>query len=544
MAPLPPLTPSPPGPPGTRTPVRTRTALSDEIIARPEAAEIILAKLRAMVAAGTQEADAILGTIAVAAHALTGASGAAIAMPRDGAVVCVGRSGDIAPNLGARLDVDSGISGECLRTGMNLRCDDAARDFKVDPEVCRQLGLQSIAVVPLRGQVGRVGVLEVFSTQSYAFTEEHVNLLGRLAGLAEAAWARGTAAGLLSAEPVFAESALAESPLAESPEEEIAEEPLAAASHTPDLVSEAPAVSAKNPVTAGPITAEPIDEELRLSRASIALERVGDAIASGLRREQENERKWHLGVVAGLSVLLLLLVSAIGWKTWHKAVARPTADRTAVSRPVNAAYREKQEAGPGKVSKSGASRPLASSVTRLSGNKDTHALKSSAGVKVAGKATRRQPASPQVSNQDNADADGAPVPPEPATDSAPSAADVSQIAASSPDPNALGNVLSAAPALPKLGVPVSEGIAGGTLVHKVQPVYPLEARRLHLEGTVVLDATITQEGQIENLKLVSGDPVLAKAATEAVGKWRYTPYLLNGRPIVKQTRINIKFIAP
>jgi TonB family protein len=514
--------------------VRTRTTLSDEIIARPEAAEIILAKLRAMVAAGTQETDAILGTIAVAAHALTGASGAAIAMPRDGAVVCVGRSGDIAPNLGARLDVDSGISGECLRTGMNLRCDDAARDFKVDPEVCRQLGLQSIAVVPLRGQVGRVGVLEVFSTQSYAFTEEHVNLLGRLAGLAEAAWARGTAAGLLSAEPVSAESALAE-----SPDEEIAEKPVAAASHTPDPVSEAPAVSAKDPITAGPVTAEPIDEELRLSRASIALERVGDAIASGLRREQENERKWHLGVVAGLSVLVLLLVSVIGWKTWHKAGAQPATDRTDVSQPVNAADTAKQEAGPGKVSKAGVNRPLASST-----NKETHASKSSAAVKIPDKVTRRQPTSPQVSGQDNADAGPAPVSQEPATDSAPSAADVSQIAASSAGPSALGNVLAASPALPKLGVPVSEGVAGGTLVHKVQPVYPLEARRLHLEGTVFLDATITEEGQIENLKLVSGDPVLAKAATEAVTKWRYTPYLLNGRPIVKQTRINIKFIAP
>jgi protein TonB len=533
MAPLPPLTPSPPGPPGTRTPVRTRTTLSDEIIARPEAAEIILAKLRAMVASGTQEADAILGTIAVAAHALTGASGAAIAMPRDGEVVCVGRSGDIAPNLGARLDVDCGISGECLRTGMNLRCDDAARDFKVDPEVCRQLGLQSIAVVPLRGQAGRVGVLEVFSTQSYAFTEEHVNLLGRLAGLAETAWARGTAAEPLPAEPAFAESALAG-----SPEEEIAEEPVAAASHTPDPVSEAPAVSAKGPITARPITAGPIDEELRLSRASIALERVGDAIASGLRREQENERKWHLGVVAGLSVLVLLLVSVIGWKTWHKAGAQPAADRTDVSQPVNAADTAKQQAGPGKVSKPALNRPLASST-----NKETHASKSSASVKIPDKVTRRQPASPQVSDQDNADAGAASVSPE-STDSAPNAADVSQIAASSAGPSALGNVLSASPALPKLGVPVSEGVAGGTLVHKVQPVYPVEARRLHLEGTVILDATITQEGQIENLKLVSGDPVLAKAATEAVSKWRYTPYLLNGRPIVKQTRINIKFIAP
>ena len=89
------------------------------------------------------------------------------------------------------MNVDSGISGECLRTGVILRCDDASRDFHVDAEVCRQMGLQSIAVVPLRGQHGRVGVLEAFSTESYAFTEDKMEILGRLAGLAEAAWARG-----------------------------------------------------------------------------------------------------------------------------------------------------------------------------------------------------------------------------------------------------------------------------------------------------------------------------------------------------------------
>ena len=87
--------------------------------------------------------------------------------------------------------MDSGISGECLRTGVSLRCDDASRDLHVDAEVCRQMGLQSIAVVPLRGQIGRVGVLEAFSTEAYAFTEDKMALLERLAGLAEAAWARG-----------------------------------------------------------------------------------------------------------------------------------------------------------------------------------------------------------------------------------------------------------------------------------------------------------------------------------------------------------------
>src|SRR6266478_1570950 len=110
---------------------------------------------------------------------------------------------------------------------MILRCDDAARDFKVDPEVCSQLGLQSIAVVPLRGRSGRVGVLEVFSTQSYAFSEEHTVLLGRLAGLAEAAWARGTTAEPSNPEGWLPQGAVTEDAVAEGlfMEELIAEHP-------------------------------------------------------------------------------------------------------------------------------------------------------------------------------------------------------------------------------------------------------------------------------------------------------------------------------
>src|SRR5882724_920196 len=168
MAPVPPLNPPPPGPPGARVPLRTRSPAAGEMDQQLEAAEIVVAKLRGMIASGKQETETVLGTVAVAAHALTGATGAAIAMPRDGVVLCVGRSGETAPELGVALNVDSGISGECLRTGRSLRCDDATRDYQVDPEVCRQLGLQSIAVVPLRGQFGRVGVLEAFSTHSYA----------------------------------------------------------------------------------------------------------------------------------------------------------------------------------------------------------------------------------------------------------------------------------------------------------------------------------------------------------------------------------------
>ena len=267
MAPLPPLTPPPPVTPGSRVRVRTRSTISDEIVAGSGSAEIIIAKLRAMIARGEQEADAILGTIAVAAHALTGANGAAIAMPKGGEVVCVGRSGELAPELGDLLDVDSGISGECLRTGTIMRCDDASRDFHVDAEVCRQMGLQSIAVVPLRGQYGRVGVLETFSSQSYAFSEEHMDLLGRLAGLAEAAWAQAAETRESASLPVDEVSL----------NEFIAEESVAEADFHPQPFQADPV-----PVAA-PVQNEPLTKRLGLAGATAAFTRVGAAITTGLQ---------------------------------------------------------------------------------------------------------------------------------------------------------------------------------------------------------------------------------------------------------------------
>ena len=81
-------------------------------------------------------------------------------------------------------------------------------------------------------------------------------------------------------------------------------------------------------------------------------------------------------------------------------------------------------------------------------------------------------------------------------------------------------------------------------MHKVQPVYPPEAKRMRVQGSVVIDATVTAQGQVDELKLVSGDPMLAAAAMDAVRRWKYTPYSLNGQPIPKQTRITISFIAP
>jgi len=100
----------------------------------------------------------------------------------------------------------------------------------------------------------------------------------------------------------------------------------------------------------------------------------------------------------------------------------------------------------------------------------------------------------------------------------------------------MGSILNsgAAVAVPKIATPtrvrVSSGVVQGLLLSQVKPVYPPLARQARIQGTVLLQAQISKDGRIENLQLISGHPMLAPAAIEAVKQWRYKPYLLNGEP--------------
>ena len=89
---------------------------------------------------------------------------------------------------------------------------------------------------------------------------------------------------------------------------------------------------------------------------------------------------------------------------------------------------------------------------------------------------------------------------------------------------------------------ITAGISQGLLVTQVPPVYPPLAREARIQGTVGLQAIIGTDGAVESLELVSGHPMLAPAAIEAVKQWKYRPYLLNGVPIEVRTTINVNFI--
>jgi N-acetylmuramoyl-L-alanine amidase len=130
-----------------------------------------------------------LAFIAEGARRLTGAGGAAIALCEGQKVVCRGRSGLIAPDLGAYLNPESGVCGECLASGEVQLCDDTEHDPRVDIWVCRNLGMRSILAVPLRRQQDVLGIIVVFSGWAGVFSERDVRALKLLAGLAlEALW--------------------------------------------------------------------------------------------------------------------------------------------------------------------------------------------------------------------------------------------------------------------------------------------------------------------------------------------------------------------
>ena len=124
--------------------------------------------------------DAVLHLITERALSLTGAGGAALAFLTDDRMICRARAGEPAPPLGAPVDAKHGLSGECVRSGSLVSCEDTENDPRVDPEICRTLGIGSLMAAPIVSDFRVVGLLEIFSPHPHAFTKAHETILDRL----------------------------------------------------------------------------------------------------------------------------------------------------------------------------------------------------------------------------------------------------------------------------------------------------------------------------------------------------------------------------
>ncbi|MGH9493516.1 MAG: TonB family protein [Candidatus Sulfotelmatobacter sp.] len=131
-------------------------------------------------------------------------------------------------------------------------------------------------------------------------------------------------------------------------------------------------------------------------------------------------------------------------------------------------------------------------------------------------------------------------------------------ATDAPAPSLIGLAAPGASALPQNLVPttsnafkptlqtvnISQGVSQGLLIKKVSPSYPSNALRMRIEGGVQLLATVSRDGNITQVKILSGDAQLTRAAVDAVKQWKYKPYLLNGEPVEIQTQVTINFKLP
>ncbi len=139
------------------------------------------------IATAALDLNHVLNLIAARAEQLTQASGAVVELAEGPELVYRAASGRAAPFVGLRTLIAASLSGECVRTGQLLRCDDAERDPRVSLDECRRVGARSLIVVPLRYQGHVVGVLQVLSAELYAFDQSDVQTLELMAGLIGAA---------------------------------------------------------------------------------------------------------------------------------------------------------------------------------------------------------------------------------------------------------------------------------------------------------------------------------------------------------------------
>jgi len=166
-----------------------------------------------------RDLDAALQLLADRAQYITGAQGAAIALKRSGKndMLCRASSGSNAPGLGALLSTQFGLSGESVRTRQLLRCDDAERDARVNREVCHEMGIASVVVMPVVQDDEVLGVFELFSGKVNAFGERDLTALERLSEMVE------TAVRLAQAAEGLPERLKTAEPTAESASDEILE---------------------------------------------------------------------------------------------------------------------------------------------------------------------------------------------------------------------------------------------------------------------------------------------------------------------------------
>lgn len=414
--------------------------------------------------------DVVLNEIVEQACLATAATGAAIILERDGEMVCRASSGVNAPELGARLSTEPGLTAECIKTKQVQRCDDAQADPRADIEASRSLGVRSVMILPLLRNGELAGVLEVFSSRPSAFGERDQRTLEALATRILKNLERG---------------------------------------------SEQLAIAPQNGSTpVGPVTATAPEDS---QPESENLKEEDEADFEATRRSPGTGLDF---VTVALSLVVLICAVTIGTLTafrlgWIKSGSGQSQAGNLSSDGARQAQVATAAGGAGSTPESagtGNSMALTSGKkTAPVGTRDSLPPEGSLLVYENGKEVFR--AQPTLEQGSPSNASGA------------GTQEVS-------DGNQAGII------------EVPAELAEGSLVHRVEPDYPEEARQRQIEGPVVLDVRTRGDGTVEEVKLVSGQSALVDAAMAAVKQWRFLPRMVKGQPVDMQTKVTLNFRLP
>lgn len=430
----------------------------------------LLGVLKEAAITGSLSPDVILGAVTDVARVLSGAEGTAIASRNNGAMVCRSRSGSMAPGLGAAVNADSGISGQCLRLASIQICSDASTDDRVDSEVCRALGIRAVAVVPLRGRMGMFGILEAFSSRTGAFEQEQIDSLRSLAEIAEIAYERER--------------------------------------------------SMANPVPATSASA------VRAALFPVVRADRDETPATYLRK--------HYRLFAGILVVL----SAMAWIariSWRQTGVEIAASASVLPRPSTSTSSATAQSSNAHLGASG--KPEAAILAYPADRSRTRLVESAAvRDRVSEPRTLLTP-SKNSSSGDLSTRNGISTSADTLVSAPPVEAAVSRF-------QEMPKLAPETEPLPQFGGPVSHGAVPATIVERINPIYPWQARSHGIAGDVILNATISQNGSIRKVTVVSGHVSLTDAAVAAVRQWRFSPAMLNGKPVEVQQRITISFKLP
>ena len=435
--------------------------------------------------------EIVLNEIVGQACFATGATGAAIMLERDGEMVCRASSGVNAPELGVRLGGDSGLTAQCIRTRQVQRCEDALTDPRADAEASRSLGVRSVVVLPLLRNDGLAGLVEVFSSRAGAFGERDeitLSALGRrvlknLERARELSFASSAGSAGVASAGVDASRSEKVYPAAAASEMEYPRE----GSATVHVEDEIPAES----LGRGP--------------------RTGFDVAT-----------YALGAAVVACAMLLAILVGLRVSSGKRAGVRGTeSDSSAAA-----------------VGQAGANQE---SAAQTAGALGSNAVAPPAAVDAA---------KPMVSVSGKKNASGVSAVAGRGKDNVPPAGgllvyeDGKEIFRMMPGANGIrtdeGGVQRASAVEPAGFAAAPEG----SVVYRVEPEYPKAARRLGMQGAVALDVRIGRDGAVQDVRVASGERLLADAAIAAVKQWKFKPRLVQGKAVEMESRVTLYFRMP